>query len=80
MLFEETDTEESGNAQSDVDSLVDVFSRMQSESSSSEEQVTDGDDDDDDDVDSQVWGEIESESEPEFSENYGMMEEVLANS
>ncbi|CAF5059847.1 unnamed protein product, partial [Rotaria sp. Silwood1] len=53
---------------------------MQSESSSSEEQVTDGDDDDDDDVDSQVWGEIESESEPEFSENYGMMEEVLANS
>ncbi len=45
MLFEETDTEESGNSDSDVSSLDNVFSRMQFESSSSEEQVTDDRDD-----------------------------------
>jgi len=77
MLFEETDTEESRDSQSDVSSLDDGFSRMQFESSSSEKQVTD---DDDDDADSQVWGEIESESDTEFSEDYGMTEEVPANS
>lgn len=78
MLFEETDTEESGNSQSDVSSLDDGFSRIQFESTSSEEQVTD--DSDDDDMDSQVWSEIESESDNEFSEDYGMMEEVSTNS
>ena len=78
MLFEETDTEESGNSQSDVSSLDDGFSRMQFESTSSEEKVTD--DGDDDDMDSQVWSEIESESDNEFSEDYGMMEEVSTNS
>lgn len=31
------------------------------------------------DVDSQFWGEIESELDIEFSEDYGMMEEVSAN-
>jgi hypothetical protein len=42
MLFEETDTEENGNSESDVSSLDNVFfSRMRFESSSSEEQVTD---------------------------------------
>jgi hypothetical protein len=76
MLFEETDTEENGDSQSDVSSLDNGFSRMQSESSSSEAQVTD---DGDDDMNSQVWGEIESELDTEFSEDYGMMEEVLAN-
>lgn len=49
---------------------------MQFESSSSEEQVTD---DGDEDMDSQVWDEIESEPDTEFSEDYGMMEEVSAN-
>ena len=78
MLFEETDTEESGNSQSDVSSLDDGFSRIQFESTSSEEQVTD--DGDDDDMDSQVWSEIESESDNEFSEDYGMMEGVPAKS
>ncbi|CAF1085913.1 unnamed protein product [Didymodactylos carnosus] len=77
MLFEETDTEESGDSESDMSSLDNGFSRMQFESSSSEEQVTD---DGDDDVDSQVWSEIESESDIEFSEDYGMMEEVPADS
>ena len=51
MLFEETDTEESGDSHSDVSSLDDGFSRIQFESSSSEKQVTG---DDDDDMDSQV--------------------------
>ena len=45
MLFEETDTEESGNLQSDVSSLHDSFSRMQFESTSSEEVTDDSDDD-----------------------------------
>ena len=76
MPFEETDTEESDNSQSDVSSLDDGVSRMPFESTSSEE-VTD---DDGDDVDSQVWSEIESESDTEFSEDYGMMEEVAGNS
>ena len=76
MLFEETDTKESGNSQSDVSSLDDGFSRMQFESTSSEEVTDDGDDD----LDSQVWSEIESESDTEFSEDYGMMEEVSTNS
>ncbi len=31
-------------------------------------------------MDSSVWGEIESESDTEFSEDYGMMEEVPTNS
>jgi hypothetical protein len=56
MLFEETDTEESGDSQSDVSSLDNGFSRMQFESSSSEAQVTD---DGDDDMNSQVWGQIQ---------------------
>ena len=45
MLFEETDTMESGNSQSDVSSLDDGFSRMQFESTSSEEVTDDSDDD-----------------------------------
>jgi hypothetical protein len=53
-----------------VSSLDDGFSRMQFESTSSEEQVTG------DHMDSQVWSEIESESDTDFSEYYGMMEEV----
>ena len=75
MLFEETDTEESGNSQSDVSSFDDGFSRIQFESTSSEEVTDDGDD-----VDSQVGSEIESESDTEFSEDCGMTEEVLTNS
>ena len=76
MLSEETDTDESGNSQSDASSLDNDFSRMQFESTSIEEVTDDGDDD----LDSQVWSEIESESDTEFSEDYGMMEEVSTNS
>ena len=60
-----------------MSSLDNDFSRMQFESLNSEEYVTN---DDDDDVDSEVQGEIESESDTEFLEDYGMMEEVPANS
>jgi hypothetical protein len=77
MLFEETDTEESDNSQSEVSSLDNGFFGIRLESSSSEDQVTN--DGDDSDADSQVWGEIESESDAEFSEDYGMVEEVPAN-
>ena len=74
MLFEDTDTEESVSSLSDVSSLESGMSKMQFESSNSEEQVTD------DDADLQVWGETESESDAEFLEDHGMVEEVQANS
>jgi len=76
MLFEETDTEESSNSQSDVSNLDNDFSRIHFESSSSDEQDMD---DADDDVDSQAWDEIESDSDTEFSEDYGLTEEVPEN-
>ena len=53
------------------------MSKIQFESSSSKEQVTD---DDDDNADSQVWSEIESESDVEFLKDYRMVEEVLTDS
>lgn len=68
MLFEKTDAMESGNSQSDASSSDNRLFTMQFESFSSKEHVTD----DDDAVNSQVWGEIESESDAEFSEDYGM--------
>ena len=77
MLFEETETEENRSSQSDMNNLDNGFSRIQFESSTSEEQTTN---DDDDDMDSQVWREIESESDNEFSEYYGKIEEVPTNS
>ena len=76
MLFEETDTDESGNSQSDVSSLDNDVSRTQFESKSTEEVTDDGDDD----LDSQVWNKIELESDIEFSEDYGMMEELSTKS
>lgn len=77
MLFEETETEKSGDSRNYVSSLDYGFFGMQFESSSSEEQVMD---DGDGGVDSYVWGEIESASNTEFSVNYGMTEEVPTNS
>ncbi|CAF1440967.1 unnamed protein product [Adineta ricciae] len=74
MSSEETDSEDSRNSQSDVSSLDDDFARMQFESSSSEEEISD------DDRDSQVWNEIESESDAEFQEDHGIVEEVPTTS
>lgn len=47
---------------------------MQFESSTSEEEVTD------DDRDVQVWNEIDSESDAEFQEDHGIVEEVTPTS
>lgn len=52
MSFEETDSEDSRNSQSDVRSLDDDFARIQFESSSCEEEITN------DDWDPQVWTDI----------------------
>jgi hypothetical protein len=74
MSSEDTDSEDSRNSQSDVSSLDDDFARIQFESSSSEDEITD------DDRDSQVWTEIESETDAEFQEDHGIVEEVPATS
>ena len=74
MSSEETDTEGSRSTSSDVSSLDDDFARMQFESSTSEEEVTD------DDRDVQVWNEIDSESDAEFQEDHGIVEEVTPTS
>ncbi len=71
MSSEETDIENSGNSLSDASSLDDDFARMQFESSSSDEEVTD------DETDSHVWTEIESESDAEFLEDHGLVEECF---
>ena len=72
--MKETDTEDSGNSLIDVSALDDDFATMQFESSSSEEEVTD------DDMDSQIWNEIESESDAEFQEDHGTVGEVMPTS
>ena len=68
MSFEETDTEESGSSLSELNFLDDDLGRMHLESGSSDEEMSD------DDVDSDVWNEIESESDPEFMEDHGLVE------
>jgi hypothetical protein len=57
MSFEESETEESASSLSEVSSLDDDFVRMDLESGNSDEEITD------DEVDSQVWSEIQSESD-----------------
>jgi hypothetical protein len=57
MSFEESETEESGSSLSEVSFLDDDFVRMDLESGNSDEEITD------DEVDSQVWSEIQSESD-----------------
>ena len=74
MSPEETDTENSENPLSDVSSLDDKFAAIQFKSSSSDEEVTDVD------LDSQVWNEIEQESDGEFLEDHGIVEEVTSTS
>ena len=72
MSFEETDTEESGSSLSELNFLDDDLGRMHLESGSSDEEMSD------DDVDSDIWIEIESESDPEFMEDHGLVEEVIS--
>ena len=72
MSSEETDTEESASSLSELSSLDDDLGRMPLESGSSDEETSD------DEVGSNVWGEIESESDVEFMEDHGLVEEVTA--
>jgi hypothetical protein len=74
MSFEESETEESASSLSEVSSLDDEFVRMDLESENSDEELTD------DEVDSQVWSEIQSESDAEFMEDYGLVQEVTSAS
>ena len=55
-----------------MSSLDDDFDRMHLESDSSDEESTDGQ------LDSQVWNEIESESDAKFMEDHGLVEEVTS--
>ncbi len=70
MSFEESETEESTSSLSEVSSLDDDFVRMDLESENSD------DEDADDELDSPVWSEIQPESDAEFMEDYGLVQEV----
>ncbi|CAF1158666.1 unnamed protein product [Rotaria sp. Silwood1] len=74
MSFEEIDTEDSASSLSEVSSLDDEFDTMHLDFDSSEE-VTDYDDDDDD-MDLHTWNEIEPESDAEFLEDHGLIEDM----
>jgi hypothetical protein len=72
MSFEETDTEESASSLSELSFLDDDLDRMHLESGSSDEEMSD------DEVGSNVWNEIESESDADFMEDHGLVEEVTS--
>jgi hypothetical protein len=74
MSSEETSTEDSIDSLSEVSSLNDDFVRVHIESTSSDEEITD------DEVDSNVWREIESESDGEFLEDHGIVQHVTSAS
>jgi hypothetical protein len=74
MSFEETDTEESGSSLSQLSFLDDDLDRMYLKSGSSDEEMSD------DEVGSNVWNEIESESDAEFMGDHGLVEEVTSAS
>lgn len=74
MSFEETDTDESAGSLSDLSLLNDDLDRMHVDSESSDEEVSC------DEMDSNVWNEIESESDEEFMEDHGLVEEVTSAS
>jgi hypothetical protein len=74
MSFEESETEESASSLSEVSSLDDDFVRMDLESGTSDEEGTD------DEIDLQAWSAIKSESDAEFMEDYGLVQEVTSAS
>ena len=74
MSFEESETEESASSLSEVSSLDDDFIRMDLKSGTSDDEVTD------DEMGSQVWSAIKSESDAEFMEDYGLVQEVTSAS
>jgi hypothetical protein len=78
MSFEEIDTESSASSFSEVSSLNDEFDTMHLDFGSSDEEVTD--DEDDDEINSHTWNEIEPESDAEFLEDHGLIEDVISTS
>jgi hypothetical protein len=72
MSFEETDTEESASSLSELSFFDDDLDRMHVESGSSDEEISN------DEMSSNVWKEIESESDEEFMEDHGLVEEVTS--
>ena len=72
MSFEETDTEDSASSLGEVSSRDDDFDAMYLESDDSNEEGAD------DDMDSHTWNEIEPESDAEFLEDHGLIEEVTS--
>jgi hypothetical protein len=78
MSFEEIDTEGSASSFSEVSSLNDEFDTMDLDFQNSDADVTD--DEDDDEMDSHTWNEIEPESDAEFLEDHGLIEDIRATS
>ena len=72
MSFQQANTEDSASSLSEMSSLDDHFDAMQLEIGSFDEEVVD------DDMDSQAWNEIESESDEEFLDDHGLIEEVTS--
>ncbi|CAF3095843.1 unnamed protein product, partial [Rotaria sp. Silwood2] len=66
------DTEDSPSSLDEMSSLDDDFYAMYLESDDSNEEGTD------DDMDSHTWNEIEPESDAEFLEDHGLIEEVTS--
>ena len=69
MSFEVSESEESDSSLSEVSSLDDDFVRMDLESGNSDEE------DSDDESDSPMWSKIQPESDAEFLEDYGLVQE-----
>ncbi len=74
MSSEETDTKSNGSSFSDVGSLIDEFDTVDLDSQNSDGDVTN--DEIDDEMDSPAWNEIEPESDAEFLEDHGLIEDV----
>ena len=73
-MFEETDAEDSASSLSELIFFDDDLDRMHLESGNSDEEMPD------DAVGSNGWNEIESESDAEFMEDHGLVEEVTSAS
>ena len=72
MSPEETDTKVNTSSLSEAGSLNDDFDRMNLQPNSSDEESTDGE------VNLHVGNEIESDSDEEFLENHGFVEELTS--
>ena len=76
MSLEEIDTESSASSFSEVSSLNDEFDTTLIDFDNSDEEITA--EDNDDSMNSYTWNEIEPESDTEFSEDHGLIEDVTS--